>query len=159
MRIAVGRGLLFSSKRRPGGSVDGSGSGRAPSLAGPSLSRRIFGPVCSMAVSAVGRACPQAPGAAADRTAAWGFFCSAAFFPPPWALGRAAPLSSSAVLASRSGLGGRRQRPDYRAAGSGRGGALGERLVSRQLCYRGKTPCGRIRSSPKRRVLLGQPQF
>ena len=44
MRIAVGRGLLFGSKRRPRGSVDGSGSGRAPSLAGPSLSRRIFGP-------------------------------------------------------------------------------------------------------------------
>lgn len=98
-------------------------------------------------------------GAAADRTASWGLFCSAAFFPPPWALGRAAPLSSSAVLASRSGLGGRRQRPDCRAAGSGRGGALGERLVPRQLCYRGKTPCRRICSSPKRRVFLGQPQF
>lgn len=49
--------------------------------------------------------------------------------------------------------------PDCRAAGSGRGGALGERLVPRQLCYRGKTPCRRICSSPKRRVFLGQPQF
>lgn len=32
-------------------------------------------------------------------------------------------------------------------------------LVPRQLCYRGKTPCRRICSSPKRRVFLGQPQF